>query len=472
MKKRKVIFVEPRGAHFNVYDKFMSIPLLGPIYLATIAEQNGYEVSVINENILGRKINSEELKDADVLCLSCITATIDRGREIANDYRKIRKKSGLEAKTLIGGIHASMLPEDVVSDFDQVVVGEAENIISDILSGRNNEKIIYAEKPTQLDTLPFLNFKLIKGWEKMNILSIMTSRGCPYDCNFCSVTKMFGKAYRNQSPERVLDEILRYEKGKIFFSDDYFAADMKRTNKMLDMMISTGFSLPWSTQVRTEVTKKPRFVKKMKKAGCTTVYVGLESINPKALVEMNKKQNVKDIERTIKVFHDKGIEVHGMFILGNDSDTKEVFERTSDFSIRSGLDYAQYSILTPLPGSRTYFQFEKDKRLLHKNWRFYDGLHVVFKPKNMTPDELQEGAIKCFRNFYSYSRAIKSALKTTINAIVTPIKKAYKEAYFPSLTPALMRAAGKKIIDNWIEYNSEYLNFLRDLKYCKKRKAV
>lgn len=461
--KKKILFVEPKGVQSNVFDKYMTIPLLGPLYLATIAGQAGYDVSVINENILGRKISSEELASIDILGLSCITATVNRGKEIASEYRKIRKANDLKSRAIIGGIHASMIPEDVEPYFDQIIVGEAEKIIIDVLSGKIKDKIVYAPRYSNLDDLPFLNFNLLKDSEKMKIFSIMTSRGCPYNCNFCSVTKMFGREYRTQSPQRVIDELSRYKDGVIFFSDDNFAANIKRTDQMLDLLIEAGFNGPWSTQVRTEVTKNPKFVEKMKKAGCTTVYVGLESINPQSLKEMNKKQNLKDIERTIKVFHDNGIEIHGMYILGNDSDTKDVFKRTSDFSIKTGLDYVQYSILTPLPGSKTYSQFEKEGRFLHKKWDFYDGLHVVYRPKNMTADELQQGTIRCFQDFYSFPRAIKCAWNTTIKIAITTIKKTYTKAYFPSLRPALMRLVGGKILNNWIDYNKAYLKYLSSL---------
>jgi anaerobic magnesium-protoporphyrin IX monomethyl ester cyclase len=463
--KKKILFVEPRGANSNVFDKYMTIPLLGPIYLATIAKQAGYDVSVINENILGRTISSEELASIDILGLSCITTTINRGREIASEYRKIRKANGFGSRAIIGGIHASMIPEDVEPHFDQIIVGEAENIILDVLSGKIKDKVVYTPGYKELDKLPFLNFDLLKESEKMNIFSLMTSRGCPFDCNFCTVTKMFGREYRTQSPQRVIDEILRYKNENIFFADDHFAANIKRTDQILDMMIENGFNGSWSVQIRTEVTKKPEFIAKMKKAGCTTVYVGLESINLQSLKEMNKNQSLEDIERTIKVFHDNGIAIHGMFILGNDTDTKDVFKRTSDFCINTGLDYVQYSILTPLPGSRTYSQFEKEGRLLHKKWHYYDGMHVVYRPINMTPDELQRGVLRCYKDFYSIPRAIRSAFNTTFKIASTAIKKTYKKAHFPSVRPTIMRMAGRKIITNWIDYNKAYLKYLYNLSH-------
>jgi len=162
-EKKKILFVEPRGAYFNVFDNSMTIPLLGPLYLATIAEQDGYDVSVVNENILGRKISSNELASIDILGLSCITATVNRGKEIASEYRKIRKSDNLESRAIIGGIHASMIPGDVEPYFDQIIVGEAENIILDVLSGKIKDKIVYAPRYNDLDDLPFLDFNLLKN---------------------------------------------------------------------------------------------------------------------------------------------------------------------------------------------------------------------------------------------------------------------------------------------------------------------
>ncbi|MEK7203229.1 MAG: radical SAM protein, partial [Patescibacteria group bacterium] len=155
-----------------------------------------------------------------------------RGKEIAREYKALRKAHGLEAKTIIGGIHASMLPNDVTPYFDQVVVGEAENSILDILSGKIKEKIVYCQRPEDLDSLPIPDFSLIKGSERISNIPVMTSRGCPHHCNFCSVTAMFGKKYRSQSPDRVLREVSRYKKGVIFFIDDNFTANLKRSNEI------------------------------------------------------------------------------------------------------------------------------------------------------------------------------------------------------------------------------------------------
>jgi len=459
----QVLFVEPRGAFSNVFDKFMTIPMLGPLNLATIAEQAGFRASIINENILGRKIAQAELETADILCVSCMTATITRGKEIAKEYKAIRSRLGKRSHSIIGGIHASMMPGDVINDFDQVFVGEAENYIVDLLSGKLSNKVVFGAPVEDMDTLPIPDFKLLKGWEKMKIYPIMTSRGCPYNCNFCSVTEMFGRGYRIRSVDKVMEEVALYRGKQIFFVDDHFVVNKKRTHEMLDKIRQTGYNGQWSAQLRTEVTKDAPLVQRMKQAGCRTVYIGFESINPESLKEMSKNQTVEDIRRSITVFRQNGIRVHGMFMFGSDSDTHDIFRSTSKFCLASGLTSVQYMVLTPLPGTEFYRRIESEGRLLHKHWEYYDAMHVVFKPKLLTPKQLQEGMISCFSDFYSYTSGLNDALNATGETLLTFVRKMYKRAYFPPLTPVLLKFFGKKIVQSWITYNRNYLLYLKKI---------
>jgi len=461
----KVLFIEPRGAFSNVFDKFMTIPMLGPLNLATIAVKAGFDASIINENILGRKVNHAELESADILCVSCMTATITRGREIASEYKKIRAKAGKKSHSIIGGIHASMMPEDVINDFDQVFVGEAENHIVDLLSGKLTNKVVFGSRVENMDTLPIPDFKLLKGWEKMKIWPVMTSRGCPYNCNFCSVTEMFGRGYRVRSIDKVMEELAMHGNKSIFFVDDHFVVNKNRTVEMLDKMRESGFRGRWSAQLRTEVTKDLHLVQRMKEAGCTTVYIGFESINPDSLKEMHKGQTVDDIKRSIEVFRRNCILVHGMFMFGSDSDSGEIFKATSDFCLNSGLSSVQYMVLTPLPGTEFYRRIESEGRLLHKNWEYYDAMHVVFRPKLLSPGELQQGMIDCFSDFYSYTSGINEALNAVGETLLTFVRKLYSRAYFPSVVPVLVKFFGRKIVKSWIDYNRNYLLYLKKLSF-------
>lgn len=468
---KNVLFVETMGAKSNVFAKFMKIPRTGIIYLATKAEQAGYNVHAVNENIRGRPVSDEQLLWADVLGISTVTATMEEGRKRAARYKEARADAGLESKTVIGGIHASMLPDDVIDDFDQVVVGEAENVILDVLSGEIKDKVVYSTRHENLDDIVIPDFKLVDDWRKIGIFPVMTSRGCPYGCTFCSVTAMFGRDYRACSPERVMQELSGLEKlfnereswplkllfrGGIFFADDNFTENPKRTEEIVDRMIQAGYNRKMTCQVRTNIARRPELVSKMRKAGFNTFYVGIESINPQSLKDMKKSQTVEDIKTFVRVCHDNDIGIFGMFILGTDADTKEGIELTNDFCRDYDIDYAQFSIMTPLPGTKLYKELEAQGRLLHKIWDYYDGIHAVFQPKNMTAVELQQSMIKCYKEFYSLGNAAKQAVKFAGRSV----KAMLGQRSWPSCLQTKYQIAGTYITNEWIKANQGYLKYL------------
>jgi radical SAM superfamily enzyme YgiQ (UPF0313 family) len=457
MQNCKIRFIEPNGAPSNIFSKFMNIPLLGPIYLSTIANRLGYDSQVLNENILGRNIYDSELLEADILCLSCITATINRGIDIARQYKKMRKSHNLPSKTILGGIHASMLPNELKDQFDQIVCGEAELLFPEILKNNNSEPLVHSTRVLELDELPIPDYSLLRDNHKITVWPVMTSRGCPHDCNFCSVTRMFGKKYRAHSVERVIEEVSQIKKKWIFFVDDNFTANILRTNQILDEFIKYKFHFRWSAQVRAEIARNKDLVKKMYVAGCRIVYIGFESINNYSLEHMNKNQSLNDIQNAIKTFQTHGIQVHGMFMLGNDPDSKDIFKATSTFCHKQKLSYAHYSVLTPLPGTEIFEEYKNKNRLLHTNWNLYDGLHVVFKPNQMTPAELQHGMLSCFYSFYSF----KSTLRQTIASTLTIIKN--RNATLQTFYPAFIRFTGRLILQQWNSSNKSYLNYLNTI---------
>jgi radical SAM superfamily enzyme YgiQ (UPF0313 family) len=464
-RTKRVVFVEPTNSTQNIFARFMHIPLLGPVYLATMAKSAGYQVEVLNENILGRHVSATELADADILCVSCLTSTVQRGKLLAAEYKRIRSELGRCSRSIIGGIHASMLPDDVAGDFDQVAVGEGEHIIIDLLDGKLNDKIVHGTPLEDLDSLPIPDYSLVKGWNRRakRIWPVMTSRGCPFDCDFCSVTEMFGRGYRAQSPERVMAELenFRDRRGFVFIVDDNFAVNMKRSERILDLMLQHRFHQPWSTQLRTDATRNPELIRKMKQAGCYNVYIGFESVNPESLERMRKSQSVDDIRRAMAVFHGNHIKVHGMFILGNDPDTTDVFKMTSRFCRDINLDFAQYSILTPLPGTAFYRRIEEEERLLHTDWEYFDGMHTVFKPKNMTAEQLQQGMIECFGDFYSYGNATIEAFNTVIATGTALVKRMFTDAHLPSFRAPAIKLAAPAVVRKWIRENRAYLNYLK-----------
>ncbi len=390
----KIVLIEPRQGKKNVYSK-IPMPLLGLIYLGTILKQHGHQVEIYNEDI--HMPNYSKIK-ADLIGISILTVTAKRGYEIADMFPK--------EKVIIGGIHASLLPEEAIQHARQVVIGEAENVILDIVEGRLTDPIVKGSPVEELDSLPYPDFSLIKGHKKYSmIIPISTSRGCPYDCSFCTVTKLFGRRYRFRSAENVMGEIKTKKGRRIFFCDDNFTANPKRTDILFDLLKKNNIK-KWACQVRCDVAKDEGLVSRMRQAGCDVVCVGFESINPKTLVDYNKNQSVEEIVEAIQSFHRYNIKIHGMFVFGGDHDTQKTVWETLRFALKHSIDTIQMMILTPFPGTQVHEKLKSEERIFSKDWNLYDGQNIVFKPLLLSASDLQNNVVNAYSKFYSLSRIV------------------------------------------------------------------
>jgi len=418
----KIAFIEPSPVESNVYSK-LHMPLLGPLYLGTILKERGHQVSVFNENIY--RPNYAKL-DVDLVGISILTSTSQRGYEIAKKFPK--------EKVIIGGVHASLLPEESLQYARQVVIGEAEEVIADIVEGRIKDPIVQGREVKDLDSLPQPDFSLVKGYKiPAMITPISTSRGCPFDCSFCSVTKLFGRNYRFRSAQNVMQELSIRRSNTFFFCDDNFTAHQKRTEELLKLMIENKIN-GWTCQVRCDVAKNDNLLKMMVQAGCRTVCVGFESVNNKTLEAFQKKQTIEDIIKAIKSFHRKKIKIHGMFILGADQDSVKTVWETLKFAIKQKIDTIQMSILTPFPGTKVCEELEQEKRIFSRDWSLYDGQHIVFKPKLLSARELQLNVVRAYAKFYSL-----------YNSFVLLLGLRLRNAFF--------RFMGNRIVKKWIAHN-------------------
>jgi len=405
----KIALIEPMPP-FNAYFFLKKLPLLGPLFLGTILKQAGHEVQVFKENIIpAYNEKNDELhpfiREADAVGFTTITHTIKRAYQIADAIKKQFPKK----KVIIGGNHASALPEEALEHADQVVVGEGEYVIRDIFEGRNNEKIVYGPR-IDINDVPPIDLTLLQGYRfkngKINMrhAPIMASRGCPYDCVFCSVTKMFGRKYRIKDPDLVMEEVMmRYNEGfrSAFFYDDNFAANHNITKQFLEKLIRADLDLTWSSQFRVDVAKDKELVDLLVRSKCTTLFIGVESINPSALLDYNKRQTVEEVKECISTLLDAGMHVHSMFILGADSDDEATIDETIRFSKASRSNTAQFSILFPIPGTKLYEQMKEKNRIFINDWIYYDGSHSVILPKHITPLQLQKKLIKAYKYFYN-----------------------------------------------------------------------
>ncbi len=399
----KIALIEPRACEANVYSK-ITMPLLGPVYLGTILKNRGHEVRIYNENIFTPDYAH---LDADLIGISILTSTATRGYEVARKFPK--------EKVIMGGVHASLLPQEALEVARQVVVGEAEDVILDVVEGRRTEPVVQGKPVENLDALPSPDFSLIQGYQQRSLVTpISTSRGCPYDCSFCSVTKMFGRKYRFRSAESTIAEMKSRNARSFFFCDDNFTANPGRTRQLLGLMLKDRFK-NWVCQVRCDVTKDKGLLDLMARAGCGVVCVGFESINPKTLEAYQKKQTLSEIIDAIRAFHKKHIKIHGMFVLGSEDDNKNSVWETLRFALKEKIDTIQMMILTPFPGTKVYDDLQAQKRIFTKDWSLYDGQHIVFKPNLVTARELQLNVVKAYAKFYSLYRSLFLLLKLRLH---------------------------------------------------------
>jgi radical SAM superfamily enzyme YgiQ (UPF0313 family) len=404
----KMVFIEPRAPNLHVFSEF-PLPRLGALILGTMMKERGWDVEVYVEDL--RRIDYDAVAGADLVGISTITSTAPRAYAIADKVRAMGRT------VLMGGPHVTFLADEALERADFVIRGEGERPLTAFVdaweSGRDltgtpnlsfreaDGRIVHnplLPMESDLDRIPYPDLTLLKPDPRrrkfLPPIPVQTSRGCPFACSFCSVTGMFGKKYRFRSTENVIEELRRYDRANtaVFFYDDNFAADRDRTKELLEAMIREGFRFPWTTQVRADLARDTELVRLMKEAGCHTVYIGFESVNPRSLDSM-KKNNI-----------------HGMFVLGFDQDDWPSVKETVKFAKRSRLSTTQFLILTPLPGSEFYAKMSAAKRLRFRDWSLYDAHHVVFDPAQFSLSDLQKAQLYCHKKFYSLEQVFRKVI--------------------------------------------------------------
>ncbi len=413
---KRISFIEAGSPGLHIFSKF-PIPRIGAVLLSTILRERGYEVKAFIEDIA--EPDWSFIENSDLVCISTITSTAIKA------YRMAERIKALGIPVIMGGAHPTFLPDEALNHADFVIRGEGEYSLVELLEhlekgapaltgikglsyrdrdGRNvhNPSGEFIE---DLESLPEPDFSLVHQWKPSNTYPVSTSRGCPFDCKFCSVIQMFGRRYRFKSVEATLKE-LKYvasvSRATKFIVDDNFTADKRRTKEILRGMIAEGIKMRWSAQVRTDVARDPELLRLMADSGCHTLYIGFESINPGTLKAYNKKQGLEDIISCIRKVKDHGLHIHGMFVLGADTDNVETIRRTADFATGHGIDTIQFLILTPLPGTPLFHDMMESGRVLHTDWSKYDVQHAVFSPSLMSAATLQVETFNAMARFYSW----------------------------------------------------------------------
>jgi radical SAM superfamily enzyme YgiQ (UPF0313 family) len=365
----------------------MPFPVLGVTTVAALFPEH-WDISIIDENI--RPVDTES--EPDLVGISTLTIDAPHAYELADAF----KRRGIPV--VMGGMHVSALPEEALGHCDAVVVGEAEGIFDRLLDDFDGGmmKGIYRGEQVDLARVPSPRFDLLEKIQRKRFQSIQATRGCPHNCEFCSVTPFFGHKYRMRQVPSVIEEIERIlafgKSNIIFFVDDNIAGNPDYAKELFREMIP--LKIRWGSFASVAMTRDKELMELARKSGCIELFVGFESIHQINLDTSNKRWVRADQMKTyVEIFHDYGIIIEGAFIFGHDHDRKDIFRKTVDFVQYSGIQVPIFGILTPHPATRLRERLAKEGRLLpeSQDWRLYDGSHVLFNPTNMRPEELEEG---------------------------------------------------------------------------------
>ncbi|MFI2369833.1 B12-binding domain-containing radical SAM protein [Streptomyces sp. NPDC018833] len=359
-----------------------------------------YEVRYVDENIEPVDFDA----DADLVALTGMTAQADRMYEIAAEFR------ARDIPVVAGGLHANLLPHEVMRHVDAVCVGEAEAVWPEVLHDFEQRQLkpMYRQtKRTDMQAAPQPRYELAHERYYPSIW-VETSRGCPHSCRFCAATIRYRDKLGYKSIDQVIAEVEgvreRWDSPYVLFSDDNFVVDRNRTRELLTRLKPLG--IKWSGQSDVSFYKDPEILDLMHESGCMTMLIGFESVSQDTLDgidERNWKYRAlgKYVEAT-KTVQDHGIGVYGAFSLGLDTDTKDSFEQTSRFIKDNYLAGVQISCVTPFPGTPLRDDMEAEGRILSdKSWSYYTVFDACFQPRNMTAEELEEGTLSVYRDFYS-----------------------------------------------------------------------
>lgn len=412
--KRKLLLINPLSTYREglILHSHVIYPPIGLGIVAALTPDH-WEVELIDENF-----ERFSFQDADLVGITALTSSVTRAYELADIYRK----KGIP--TVLGGIHASMVPKETIDFVDAVVVGEAESVWKQVIADAENNSL---KKMYHGQLLPFEN----AVWPQRNIFhseyrfaSIQTTRGCPMKCEFCSVHTFNGSKYRVRPVKEVLEELESIEQEKIYFVDDnligYGKKSLERAKELFRGMIDRGIKKQWFCSASMNFADDEELLELAAKAGCVMVLLGIESERIDQLEETNKMLNIKigidHYDEVFKKIHKYGISVLGAFIYGLESDTPETMAQRTEYINNADIDAVQATILTPLPGTVLYNKMLKDGKIMHDNypadWQYYDFVDVVFRHTNMDRDCFMTEVKKNWDQLYNDKILKKKFLKT------------------------------------------------------------
>ena len=409
----KVTLISPdlQATHFKFTAKEVKSFWFAKLTLPHLAAltPDDIDVQLIDEAV--EPIDFDE--STDLVGITVNTYLAPRSYEIAAEFRK------RGVPVVLGGVHPSLYPEEAMQHADAIAIGEAETtwvpLLRDFQRGQMKPVYRFSGYPA-LEGLPLPRRDLLKRGAYLTTNTIQTTRGCPFQCDFCSVTDFFGKTYRCRPLPEVMREIETLNLDRpLVFVDDNIIGRPTYAQQLFEAMIP--YKVRWGSQCSINLAHHPKLMTAAKKSGCVAMFIGIESISQTNLNEVNKRVNhVDEYFDAIQKIHDHGIAINAGFILGMDHDDESVFERTLEFLEKTKIEYATFHILTPVPGTPLYRRMEADGRIIDRDWSKYNGGYTVFQPRLMSPEALEDGYYWTYHQFYSmrsiYNRVVEPKIET------------------------------------------------------------
>ena len=339
---------------------------------------------------------------ADLVALSTNSSNAKRAYEIAGIFRT------KGAAVIMGGIHPSVMPEEVLLHADSLLIGEAEEIwpliLDDFLSNRLQQQY-RAESFADPSRIPAGRWNVLHQRRYYVPCTFQTSRGCPYGCSFCSSTQFFGMQLRCRPIGQIIAELRGYRRNIAVFVDDNIAGNPAYARDLFTAM--KPLKQRWVAQTSVDIARDTELLRLAAESGCAGLLIGFESINTLNSGDVRKLRKREQYEELIGEIKRHGIGIHGSFIFGFDHDTDEIFDNTVQFVQKNRLEAANYCKLTPFPGTRLFETMSDQGRILHRDWEKYDRYNIVYAPKNISIEELHRKTAESYMKTYSLASILR-----------------------------------------------------------------
>lgn len=369
-------------------------PLTLPTLVSLVPPEIPHRVTLIDEGIRDIPLELE----ADIIGITVITPTAPRSYWLADHFR------ARGATVVLGGPHVTLVPEDALPHADAIVVGYAEEswprLLRDVVNGRLARR--YEQIPDlSLAGLPPVCRDLVPRRDYITTDVFEATRGCAHACDFCVVPSAWGRRQLQKPVEEVVADIGRTGARRLIFVDLNLVSDRNYAAHLFAALVPLG--VQWYGLATSLLARDRELLELCARSGCRGLLIGLESISRQGLREVHKGfQDPGDFRELIALFHRYGIAIQGCFVFGFDDDTPEVFQRTAEFAVDARIDLPRFAVLTPFPATPLFHRYERDGRLLTRNWELYDGQHVVFQPQRMSATALMRGTEAAWKHAYRY----------------------------------------------------------------------